>query len=190
MQKCLMFVAKKAHTFDEEEKMQNRIKKICVVLIFLSGLVFFLLHLIGVRVYHDPQNPGSLPWKWYLLLPLHKPFRTEIGAGDYIAFRTDKRMLPYYAPGVVFGKRVIGEPGDRLETKGRDFYLNGRFIAHAREKDSLGNPAPLFVYNGIIPENCYFTLGHHPHSFDSRYWGFVCRPAILGRLIPLGGRKY
>ena len=124
------------------------------------------------------------------MLPLHKPFRTKTELGDYILFLTDRRTLPYYRPKTRFGKRVVGIPGDKLVVKGRDFYLNDRFIARAREKDSLGNPAPLFTYNGRIPKGCYFVLGHHPRSFDSRYWGFVCRKDILGRLIPLGGRAY
>jgi len=165
--------------------------KTCITVFLLSaGLIFLFAHLAGIGLYHDDQPEPSLPWRWYLLLPLHKPFRTEIEAGDYILFLTDRRMLPYYKPKVRFGKRVVGMPGDKLVVKGRDFYLNGRFIARAREKDSLGNPAPLFTYSGRIPDNCYFVLGHHPRSFDSRYWGFVCRKDIVGRLIPIGGRVY
>ena len=160
-------------------------KRIAAYLTLTVGLVFFTIHLIGLKLHYDPQTPSSLPWRWYLLLPFHFPFRTEIAAGDYISFVADKRMLPYYAPGVSFGKRVVGMPGDVLETDGRKFYLNGQFIAQAREKDSLGNPAPLFTFRGKIPPGCYFVLGHHPHSFDSRYWGFVCEPSIVGRLIPL-----
>ena len=158
--------------------------------IAFTGLAIVFLNCIGIQFRYDPQTGGtSLPWRYYLILPLHWPFSTEIKPGDYIAFRTDKRVLPYYRPGVIFGKRVIGVPGDRLEVKGRDFYINGRWIARARETDSLGNPAPLFKYNGRIPEGCYFVLGHHPRSFDSRYWGFVYKKAIIGKLYPLGGRK-
>jgi len=165
-------------------------KQIAAYSLFAFGLILFAVHLSGLKLYYDPQNPSSLPWRWYLVLPLRPPFKSEVTAGDYILFTTDKRMLPYYGPGVNFGKRVVGMPGDSLETKGRDFYLNGRFIIRAREKDSLGNPAPLFTFSGEIPPNCYFVLGHHPRSFDSRYWGFVCKSAIVGRLIPLGGRNY
>ena len=168
----------------------RRVYSILAGSLFVFGLFIFIIHLSGLRLYYDPQNPGSLPWKYYLFMPLHTPFKPEITAGDYILFIADKRMLPYYAPGVSFGKRVIGMPGDKLVTKGRDFFLNGRFIAQARKKDSLGNPAPTFVFSGKIPPDHYFVLGHHPRSFDSRYWGFICKPAIKGRLIPLGGRTY
>jgi signal peptidase I len=170
--------------------MLNKLKNLITILLLCSGLIFFLAHLTGIGLYHDDQPVTSLPWRWYLLVPLRSPFRQNIQPGDYILFLTDRRMLPYYRPGVRFGKRVVGMPGDVLTVRGRDFFLNGRFIARAREKDSLGNPAPLFTYSGKIPQGCYFVLGHHPKSFDSRYWGFVCKKSILGRLIPLGGRVY
>ncbi len=170
--------------------MKERTKKLFLTLLVILGVLLVGAYFLGVGIFIDTQNPGSLPWYCYLKLPYKAPFRTKIRPGDYIVFRTDRRVLPYYAPGTLFGKRVVGIPGDKLATKGRDFYLNGRFIAHARKKDSLGNPAPLFVFNGTIPEGCYFVLGHHPRSFDSRYWGLVCRDAVLGRLIPFGPRKY
>jgi len=167
-----------------------KLKNYFVVFIVLVGFFFFLLNLSGIKICYDPQEESSLPWKWYLEIPLKKPFDTTIQPGDYIIFKTDKRMLPYFKPGVKFGKRVIGMPGDILITKGRDFYLNNRFLARARKTDSKGNPAPLFTYKGKIPKDCYFVLGHHPHSFDSRYWGFVCKPAIIGKIFPLCGKKW
>lgn len=165
-------------------------KNYFVIFIVLAGLFFFLLNFFGIKICYDPQKESSLPWKWYLEIPLKKPFDTTIKPGDYIIFKADRRMLPYFKPGVKFGKRVIGMPGDMLVTRGRDFYLNNRFITRAQKTDSKGNPAPLFIYKGRIPKDCYFVLGHHPHSFDSRYWGFVCKPAIIGKIFPLGGKKW
>ncbi|HFB97879.1 MAG TPA: hypothetical protein ENJ62_01950 [Bryobacterales bacterium] len=77
-------------------------------------------------------------------------------------------------------------PGDYLETRpDRSFWCNGEFLGIASETDSKGRPAPLFVFNGRIPEGRYFVLGEHPMSFDSKYWGFVRRDEILYRAKPL-----
>lgn len=164
-------------------------EKLALGILLVMGTLLVSAYFMGVAFHFDPQGSTSLPWRYFLRLPYRFPFQSEIKPGDYILFKTDRRMLPYYAPGKLFGKRVVGIPGDRLEVRGRDFYLNGRFLTRARETDSLGNPAPLFDYNGTIPRDCYFVLGLSPNSFDSRYWGFVCRDSVLGRLIPLGSRK-
>jgi len=154
------------------------------IFLIVFGVILAISNFLGIKLCFDPQQEHSLPWRIYIQVPLKKPFRTEIKPGDYIIFKTDRRMLPYFGPNELFGKRVIGIPGDMLVTKGRDFYLNNRFLTRALKTDSRGNPVPVFVYKGIIPKDCYFVLGLHHNSFDSRYWGFVCRPAIVGRIIP------
>ena len=169
---------------------KEKLKKAILWGLAVFGILLIATYFLGIGIYIDSQKPGSLPWYCYIRVPYKTPFRTEILPGDYIAFRADRRMLPYFAPGVIFGKRVVGVSGDHLEVRGREFYLNGRLLTRARETDSQGNPAPLFTYNGTIPQDCYFVLGHHYKSFDSRYWGFVCRGAVVGRLVPLGFRKY
>jgi len=158
-------------------------------LLCLFGISLFILNLLGIQFCLDIQQKHSLPWRFYIKVPLKKPFNTEIKPGDYIMFKTDRRMLPYFKPNQLFGKKVIGIPGDMLVTKGRDFYLNNRFLTRALKTDSQGNPVPVFVYKGKIPKDCYFVLGLHHDSFDSRYWGFVCKPAIVGKIIPLVGGK-
>ncbi len=169
---------------------KEKTKKTIPWIILVLGLTVAFLHLEGVKFCYDNQEATSLPWHKYLVLPLKWPFEHKVKLGDYIAFKTDRRVLPYFKPGTVFAKRVVGMPGDKLEVKGRDFYINGRFVGRARKTDKLGNPAPLFVYNGTIPQNAYFVMGHHPRSFDSRYWGFVYKRQIIGKVLPFGKRAY
>ena len=107
--------------------------------------------------------------------------------GEFIAFRC-KDLRPYFPEGFLFVKRVIGEPGDGIATgsDGKDFYINGRFAARARETDSLGRPAlPMRVNEPHLCPDCWFVLGDHPQSYDSRYWGYVHKEQIIGKAFCL-----
>lgn len=92
---------------------------------------------------------------------------------------------PYWKEGTRFVKRFIGCPGDVLQVRERDFYVNGRLVGTARETDSHGIPVSHFTWNGKIPEGHYFVMGDSPRSYDSRYWGFVKKEWIAGRAYPL-----
>jgi signal peptidase I len=84
-----------------------------------------------------------------------------------------------------FIKRVIGLPGDVLEIRDKDVYVNGQiqnepYVLHrdphriVRPRDMLG---PI-----TVPEDKYFVLGdNRDESLDSRFWGFVDRDRIKGR---------
>ena len=98
----------------------------------------------------------------------------------YVAFLADKRFPPYVDEGKIVFKKIVGRAGDQVETIDRKIYLNGEYICEAREKDSKGRPIGHFDYTGQIPENCYFVMGSHPISFDSRYYGFVTKNQIVG----------
>jgi len=37
----------------------------------------------------------------------------------------------------------------------------------------------------MIPEGKLFVEGDTKYSFDSRYWGFVDKSEIVGRVIPI-----
>jgi len=125
--------------------------------------------------------------------------------GELVEFRT-RDLHPYYPAGTLFTKTVAAVPGDRLVRLGRDFYVNGRYVATAQERDSQGRPASLFTpplipvsistgpaWNGLcretltgrVPDGALFVLGTHERSFDSRYWGLVSSDEIVGRVLAL-----
>lgn len=125
--------------------------------------------------------------------------------GDLVEFRT-RDLRPYYPAGTLFTKAVAAVPGDRLARLGRDFYVNGRYVATARETDSQGRPTIVFTpplipvsvstglaWNGLcrealagrVPDGALFVLGTHERSFDSRYWGLVGPEEIVGRVLAL-----
>jgi signal peptidase I len=133
------------------------------------------------------------------------PYR-EVRRGDIIVFKFPFDDHPHYV------KRVIGVPGDRIKIVNQQVFVNGGrlaepFVVHdAAAEDPYGDNFPPsdryflnrglrpewaeqilnFVQNGelVVPPHSYFAMGdNRDHSWDSRYWGFVDREAIMGRPV-------
>jgi len=100
----------------------------------------------------------------------------NIHRGDLIVFHYPKDPRESYI------KRVVGLPGDSIEIRSGDVYVNsGKLIEpyvlpEYRDRDSLQLQ--------VVPPDDYFVLGDHRNSSsDSRSWGFVDRPKIYGKAV-------
>jgi signal peptidase I len=106
--------------------------------------------------------PADRLSRW--LLPYRGPAR-----GDIIVFRHP------YPPMLI--KRVVGLPGDRLRIVGAIYAGPQIDPEWWRQMRSLTQDGEL-----TVPLDQYFVLGdNRNHSWDSRYWGFVPRDAVVGR---------
>jgi signal peptidase I len=140
---------------------------------------------------------------WYDVALPYRPVRR----GDIIVFKFPYQDHPHYV------KRVIGLPGDRVKIVDQNAYVNGQqvdepFAYHdpaapydpflfnfppASRDELLPNMQPEWaaqifdhIHDGelVVPPNQYFAMGdNRDHSWDSRYWGFVDREAIMGRPV-------
>jgi signal peptidase I len=137
---------------------------------------------------------------WYEKLLPYRPIRH----GDILVFKYPFDDHPHYV------KRVIGIPGDRIRIADQKVYVNDvrldePYVVHdAAASDPVGDNFPPanwysaavsmrpewaakimdYVKHGelVVPENHYFVMGdNRDHSWDSRYWGFVDRDAVMGR---------
>ena len=109
----------------------------------------------------------------------------EIARGDYVRFERVHPWTEDRSP-VSLLKQVGCGPGDSLRIYAfGDVTCNGDFLGWALAEDSEGNPLPRFAYNGVIPEGKLFVVGHHPRSWDSRYFGFVDVEEVRNRAYPL-----
>ena len=99
--------------------------------------------------------------------------------GDVIVFRSPQDQ------DLDLVKRIIGGPGDRVTIKGEEVHVNGqlqdepyaRYVRNAYRGDYRFDDV-------VVPEGHYFVMGdNRDNSLDSRYWGFVPRRNILGRVF-------
>jgi signal peptidase I len=81
-----------------------------------------------------------------------------------------------------FIKRVIGLPGDKIEVKEGQVFVNGNSIKEPYlDPESL----PKYQYGPVtVSPGAYLVLGdNRNNSYDSHYWGFVPRDKIIGRAV-------
>jgi len=111
----------------------------------------------------------------------------DIRRGDVIVFKYPE------GPDRDFIKRVIGLPGDRLELRRKQLYINDQPLdeswAHYQEPaspDSFGASGDLREFYGpvTVPAGQYFMMGdNRDNSEDSRYWGFLPATYVKGKAL-------
>jgi signal peptidase I len=143
---------------------------------------------------------GHGAWYEHLL-----PYR-DVRRGDVIVFKFPFDDHPHYV------KRVIGLPGDRVRIVDQKVYVDGAmlnepYVVHDPANSDLFTedfpPLSSEYFDGrlrpewadeifkhitegelVVPPDEYFAMGdNRDHSWDSRYWGFVRRDAIMGRPV-------
>jgi signal peptidase I len=134
-------------------------------------------------------------WRWLL------PYR-QIQRGDIVVFHFPLDPSDHVV------KRVIAVPGDHVHLHDGQVFLNGQKIIEpyavyeTSYSDNFRDQFPTNLYTDpgvdtnwwmemrrdvqsgdlIVPPGHYFVLGdNRNHSRDSRYWGFVPRPNVVGR---------
>lgn len=75
-------------------------------------------------------------------------------------------------------KRVIGLPGDKVEVKTGQVYINDQPL----RENYVAEAAQYQWGPVVVPANSYLVLGDNRNdSYDGHYWGFVPRSYIIGK---------
>jgi signal peptidase I len=110
-----------------------------------------------------------------------------IARGDVVVFKYPQE------PERDFIKRVVGLPGDRLEMRRKQVYINGEPIdePYAQHLQPLSPAGSVRADNRLeeygpvtVPPGQYFMMGdNRDYSEDSRYWGFLPETYVKGQAL-------
>ena len=107
---------------------------------------------------------------------------TQIKRGDVIVYLYPENKKTIHL------HRIIALPGDIIESRNKKIFINGKpfhdqYVQHSDpliEKDSpRDNFGPY-----LIPDDKCFVMGdNRDNSYDSRYWGYVGKDLIIGKVL-------
>ena len=116
----------------------------------------------------------KLPFTDVILVPVSSP-----QSGDIIVFKYPEDESKDFI------KRVVGTPGDVIEVRNKEVYVNGARVDDPRvqhtDRDIQLNKRDNFG-PVTVPPGAYFVMGdNRDQSLDSRFWGFVKENKIRGK---------
>ena len=152
--------------------MKQWMTKMMIVAACLVSLVLVLIPLLSP--WYITNIDDSLPGLIYKIDRGTLPIRNDV-----VGLTVPPN--PYYPEGAPFLKIIAGMPGDTVTRNNQMFYINGEFVAEAKEHTKHGLPLKL-APTGVIPPGRYFVWTPHKDSYDSRYneIGWITTQHILG----------
>ena len=151
----------------EKTKWQIFVKEyLPYIITILLVLLFKKTVMSPIKVNGDSMNKTLLDGDIMLLNIIEYHF-SDIERFDIVVVDKGKEYII---------KRVIGLPGEEVEYKDNQLYINGKKV-----KDSYGNGTTK-DFSVTVPEGSYFVLGdNRNNSLDSRYFGAFSKKQILGK---------
>ncbi len=169
---------------------QTRISPLLVVgvLLFVGTLLAYAL---GVRFTLTPSIPRGL--YLYTDAPVAVGrLATFCPPEDVAAYALERGYLHRGdCPGEVepLGKYVLATAGDTVSISEEGIAVNGRAVPESAvyHRDRGGRELPHFPFGRhVVGEDSLFMFsGHHPRSFDSRYFGPVPASSVISTMRPL-----
>ena len=148
----------------------------------MAAAVFLVIYIFLFRPFEvkgESMFPNFLN-KEYVLTNLISLRFSDPKQGEVIVFKSPTDAEKDYI------KRVIGVPGDTVEVRNGQIFVNGNLLDESPYLDSsVKTFGGAFLKEGVavtVPDGQYFVMGDNRlYSSDSREWGFVSKEAIIGR---------
>lgn len=167
-------------------------------------IIVLLIRAFVTQPYNIPSGsmqPTLLVGDFILVNKLVYRF-SEPQRGDIVVFKYP------IDPNIDFIKRIIALPGEEIEVRNNQVFINGKPLPLIEVGRGEENGVRKVIYEEILPEgrkhkvqfyedfpfskrdfgpvvvppNHYFVMGdNRDNSEDSRYWGFVPRENIVGK---------
>jgi signal peptidase I len=167
-------------------------------------MVVLLIRVFVAQAYNIPSGsmkPTLLVGDFILVNKLVYRF-SEPQRGDIVVFKYP------IDPNIDFIKRIVALPGEQVEVKNNQVFINGKPLPLTEVGRGEENGVRKFIYEEVMPEgikhkvqfyedfpfsrrdfgpvvvppNHYFVMGdNRDNSEDSRYWGFLPRENIVGK---------
>lgn len=172
------------HNNEEPKKSFGReILSTFIYIVFLTGIFLIIqqFFFVPVTVEGNSMEP-TLEHQDRLVLNKVR----DIERFDIVVFPAPNEPDKQYI------KRVIGVPGDQIEFREDDLYINDEYVDETYLEGLQTDTSPNSYVTGdftleeltgttTVPENSYFVLGDNRlNSRDSRSFGFVSADTITG----------
>lgn len=133
----------------------------------------FSTYTIGINL------SDSLPQKVFLIQK-----NASFDKGDYIQLSHQSSDEKFFKNGVMMVKQIIGSPGDKIEFKEREFFINGEHFGKTKPLSKDGRNLEQNKTK-TLDKNEYFVYTPHKDSFDSRYthMGYISPTQIVGKVV-------
>lgn len=164
--------------------------------IIIAVILAFIIRKFVIQAYKIPSGSmlETLQIGDHILVNKFIYYFKDPKRGDILVFKYPKDKKRDFI------KRVVGLPGDTLEIRDKEVYINGSPLdeSYAVFKDSenmFNKNHPAYYIDPyarnrdnfgpkVIPDDNYFMMGdNRDFSQDSRYWGFLDRELIEGKAL-------
>lgn len=142
----------------------------------LVVFVLFLVHVFLVSIYivEGPSMNPALKTKDAVVLNKIVYYLANPKRGDIVVV-----CYPGDPQKTYYVKRIVGLPGEKIEVREGQVYINGQKLIETYVEDQITEPD----FSLSVPEGMYFTMGDNRSlSSDSRVWGTVEKRFFLGRV--------
>jgi signal peptidase I len=153
----------------------------------------------ATQVPTESMKPTILVGDHFFLDKIAFPANYPAAVRPYLPHRSIKRgdIVAFKSPteeNIPFVKRIVGVPGDTVEVRSKNLYVNGIkldepykiHVDSAIYKADPWTPEELKIRDNYgpttVPADHYFAMGdNRDNSNDSRYWGFVTWDELIGK---------